>query len=97
MQDLSEKIDTMMLKAARMHQFIQYLLQERSVLQSEVAQLQAQNAVFEEEIARLQNENQEKLQKSPNSSDVSEVKQRIDVYIQEIDQYLKKINDSVLT
>lgn len=96
MQALAEQLDAIMQKADRMQQFIQYLLKERESLQAQVLHLVQENALLTEEIENktLENLPIEDIQKN---TEVREVKQKIDVYIQEIDSYLKKINDSVLT
>lgn len=96
MQALAEQLDAMMQKADRMQQFIQYLLKERESLQVQVLHLAQENAVLTEEIENKTLENLP-IEDTRKSAEVREVKQKIDVYIQEIDSYLKKINDSVLT
>lgn len=96
MQALAEQLDAMMQKADRMQQFIQYLLKERESLQAQVLLLAQENAILTEEIENKTLENLP-IEDTRKSAEVQEVKQKIDVYIQEIDGYLKKINDSVLT
>lgn len=88
MNPWEKKIDELLERADEMHDFIQYLLQERTKLMLEIEEKTHKIAELEQGVAHPQETDQ-----SSSTINLEDIRKSIDVYIQEIDTYLHRLGE----